>query len=341
MRHLRLCLLLFLIVLVAACEAPPNDEAGEEEPLVVYSGRSRALVDALVERYEEATGAPVEVRYGTDAQLLAALNEEGEASQADLFWANTTGALATAIGEGLLQPLPDSLTERAAAYAPSDGEWTPVTTRFRVLAYNTERVDSTQLPSSVMDLPDEEQFAGRIGWTPSYSSFQDFVTAMREVHGDDATTAWLEAMQELEPEAYSSNTPMIEALAAGEIDLALTNHYYVLRATQGDAGAGAPLAIYHFAPGDVGNLALVTGAGLLSNTGRPEAAARFLSFLLSEEAQRYAAEEVYEYPIIEGAQVPGYMTSVDEALELSPDFDFERLSDLDATLALMREAGVL
>ena len=309
---------------------------------MIYSGRSQSLVDGLVERFEEQTGIDVEVRYGSDAQLIAALEEEGEQSPADLFWANTTGALGAASNAGLLTAMPDSLLQQPDAYAPSSGLWAPATVRFRVLAYNPEAVDAETLPASVMDLPGMEQFEGRVGWTPSYSSFQDFVTAMRLTVGEEETRAWIEGMKELDPKAYPSNTPMLQALTAGEIDIALTNHYYVLRITEGDdADAAASIATHHFEAGDVGNLALVTGAGLLATNDRSEAAQAFVSYLLADETAGYVAEQAYEYPVVSLDALPAYMLSTDEAVQLSPDFDFEQLRDLEATLALLRDAELL
>jgi iron(III) transport system substrate-binding protein len=340
-----------------AADTPEDVEVADAEgPLVIYSGRRDVLVGPLVARFEEATGLDVEVRYGTDAELMALLQEEGEAgaARADLFWANTAGALGAAAGAGLLAELPDSLRAEPAAFVPSSGRWVPVTTRFRVLAYHPQRVDTTALPASAMDLPQRTDLRGRIGWTPTYSSFQDFVTAMRLVHGEEAAAQWLQGMRALEPKAYESNTPMLEALAAGEIDVALTNHYYVLRMLDGGeegeveeeaeeavGAADAPVAMHHFAAGDVGNLALVTGAGLLETATHRSAANRFLAFLFSPEAQAFAADEVHEYPVVPGMTLPAAFLPFDRAVALSPSLDFERLSDLEATLALLRQQGLL
>jgi len=334
----------------------------KQEELVVYNGRNEALVDTLVQEFEQETGIPVSVRYGTDAQLLSALREEGDQSPADVYWANTTGALIQAKSAGMLTRLPDSLLSIPGSFVPESGMWAPVTARFRVLAYNSDRVSPEDLPASVLDLPNRGQFEGRVGWTPPYSSFQDFVTATRVVHGNDTTRTWLNGMQGLNPNAYSSNTPMIRALAAGEIDIGLTNHYYVLRLKYGGAegeyeeeeegeeheeeeeggpSPNAPVETYHFADGDVGNLALVTGVGQLSTSDQPEAAQRFIRFLFSDTAQKLAATQVNEYPVVEGVPVPDYMTPVEEVLPLSPTFSFERLSDLDATLKILRDEGAL
>ncbi|HEX7010911.1 MAG TPA: iron ABC transporter substrate-binding protein [Phycisphaeraceae bacterium] len=330
------------------------------QSLVLYCGRSKTLIEPLLERFEQETGIDVQVRFGSDAELLATLNEEGSRSPADVAWFNTTGALGAADSAGLLTQLPQDLLQRPAAFVPSSGRWVPITTRFRVLAYNAQRVSQADLPESVMDLPKLKQLKGRIGWTPSYPSFQDFVTAVRILHGKEAAKAWLEGVKALEPVAYSSNTPMIQALKAGEIDVALTNHYYVLRllhpsgkvkledleqaesrkALEAAQQADAPVKMHHFAPGDAGNLALVTGAAILRHGDQPEAARRLLSFLLSPEAQRFAAWSVHEYPVVHGTETPSYLLPMERVIMLSPAFDFEQLRHLDQTLELLREAGL-
>ncbi len=359
MRSLIAFLVLLLLLPFAACISETDAPDGDEGTLVIYSGRRDVLVDPLVEMFRAETGLNVEVRYGTDAELLAALEEEGENSQADIFWANSAGALGAASNAGLLVALPDSILQKPEAFVPSSGLWTPVTSRFRVLAYNPQTVDVETLPASVLELPGMSDLQGRIGWTPTYSSFIDFITALRETQGEEAAATWLEGMKSLDPNAYASNTPMLEALEAGEIDVALTNHYYVARVLyggeegehedeeeeeeheEGEGHADASLATYHFAAGDVGNLALVTGAGILSNSDQNAAAARFLTFLLSPGAQAFAAGEVHEYPVIRGTVVPTHLLQFDEAMALSPVFDFEGLRNLEGSLDLLREQGLL
>ncbi len=343
---------LFMLV---SCGETTDDE------LVVYSGRSQALVGPLVEDFKEQTGINIEVRYGNDAELLAVMSEEGDQSPADIYWANTTGALANASQEGKLVALPDSLTSKPDSYTSSSGEWVPVTVRFRVLAYNPQAVNPEDLPGSVLDLSDLEEFEGRVGWTPTYSSFYDFMTTMRLVEGEDTAADWLEGMKSLNPKAYSSNTPMVQAIAAGEIDIALTNHYYILRMKHGGTGgqyadtdsdsdtsmgeeelySDGTVETYHFSPGDVGNLAMVTGAAQLVTADDAGQAQQFLSFLLSQQAQEFAAQSVHEYPVIRDVELPEYMLEADEAMELSPDYDYEQLKQLEGTLNLLREVGLI
>ena len=73
----------------------------------------------------------------------------------------------------------------------------------------------------------DPEWKGRIGWAPTNASFQTMVTAMRVLWGEDKTREWLEGVQANDPTIYPKNTPQVAAVAAGEIDVGLVNHYYL------------------------------------------------------------------------------------------------------------------
>lgn len=177
---------------------------------------------------------------------------------------------------------------------------------------------------------------GRVGWTPTYSSFQDMVAGMIALYGEEKTREWLLAMKALAPKAYPSNPAMLDAIRAGEVDLGSTNHYYVVRFRR----AGYRLGMHHFRDGDAGNLALVTGAGLLKTSKNLAAATRFLTYLLSPQAQQYFVGNIGEYPLVKGVALDPNLLPLEEALAKSPKLDLEKLP-LDRALRLLRETGVL
>lgn len=309
-----------------------------QQSLTIYTGRGQGLVDPLIQQFGRETGIDVKVRYGSDAQILAALEEEGSRSPADIFWGNTAGALGIAGERGLFIKLGSSLTRLPVAFVPGSGTWVPLTVRLRVLAYNPGKIKADELPTSLLDLPRMSRFKGRIGWTPTYSSFQDMVAAMIVLYGETRTRQWLMDMKALEPRSYPSNPAMLEAMRAGEIDLAPTNHYYVQRYVR--AGQAQNLATHYFANGDVGNLALVTGAGILKTSKNLASANRFLLWLLSARGQQYFASEVIEYPVISNTVLSSGLLPLNQALAKGPKIDFEKLR-LDSTLRLLREVGLL
>jgi iron(III) transport system substrate-binding protein len=80
---------------------------------------------------------------------------------------------------------------------------------------------------------------------------------------------------------------------------------------------------------------------VLQTSGQSAEAQRFLQFLLSEPAQSFAANRVNEYPVVSGTDVPEYMVPADSALTLSPEFELQRLQEMDPTLDLLRDVGLL
>ncbi len=309
------------------------------QSLTLYSGRGEALVQPIVERFTAETGIEVSVRYGGTAELAVLILEEGRASPADVFWGQDAGALGALSQAGRLSALPEELTAGLPGiYTSRGGLWVATSGRARVLAYSPERSVETPWPATVFDLT-EPQYRGRVAWAPTNGSFQAFVTAMRVVHGETATEAWLRGMIANDVQAYRNNTTQVEAIAAGEVDYALVNNYYLLRFLANDPAY--PVAQGFFGDGDVGNLVNVAGAGIVDTSDDREAAEAFLSFMLQEDSQEYFTNVVFEYPVVPGVEPAGALASFDALLAASPDVDLDVLEDLEGTLELLREVGLL
>lgn len=308
--------------------------------LTVYSGRAKTFVDPIVQQFERSTGIKVNVRYGTDSQLVAAIREEGARSPADVYWGNSVGALGELASEGRFTRVGAALTRNVSAdYVPDDRSWLPTTVRFRVLAYNKDRIKPEQLPDSVLDLPKMTALKGRIGWTVSYPSFQDFLAGMIARHGEATTRQWLEGMKALEPKDYkTSNVGMLEAMRAGEIDVGLTNHYYIQRV----ARLNYPIETYFFKNGDIGNLGNATGAAILKTSRNQAAAARFLSALVGKDAQTFFLSVNFEYPVIGNILQPTTMLPYGDVTKRSPRIDPTALpKNIERAQKLLRDAGLL
>ena len=326
-----------LAVLAAAIAAAGcgGDESG---PLTVYSGREEELVAPLFEQFTEATGIAVEVRYGDSAELAAAISEEGDGSPADVFFAQDPGSLG-AVG-GQLAELPPGILDRVdAAYRDADGRWVGTSGRSRVLVYNTDAVAEADLPSSVFDLTDPA-WQGRVGIAPTNGSFQAFVTAMRLTAGEERTRQWLRDLDENGAKTYEKNSPIVEAVAAGEIDLGLVNHYYVPLVKQEQPEA--PIANHFLEPGDPGALVSGAGAGVLAATDQRGDAEKLVDFLLSDDAQRFYVKEAEEaeYPLVAGIQPAAGLPPL--AGLQGPDVDLTTFGpELEKTVELLRETGWL
>ncbi|MBI4212801.1 MAG: iron ABC transporter substrate-binding protein [Chloroflexi bacterium] len=338
----RLLALLGLALLVASCQpaAPgsgPASAAGTPGTLTVYSGRTEALVGPLLDRFRRETSIDIRVRYGDSAELAAAILEEGANSPADVFFAQDAGALGAIANRNLLAALPDSTLNKVdPRFRSANRNWVGVSGRARVVVYNPQSVQDQQLPDSVLGLTDPV-WRGRVGWAPTNSSFQAFVTALRRTEGEDVARRWLEGMRQNQTKSFANNTAIVQAVASGEIDLGLVNHYYLF-AIQKDQGA-ISARNYHPRDGRAGAMINVAGAGILATSNNQEAARRFLDYLLSPESQTYFTTQTFEYPLLQGLPQPQGAAPIDQIK--TPNIDLGSLADLDATLRMLRDVGAL
>ena len=317
-----------------AVDASPMNGA-DPGSLVVYSGRSESLVAPVIRQFQEATGIDVQVKYGGSSAIAATLQEEGENSPADIFWAQDPGALGAL--SPMFKPLPSDITLAVPEWArASDGSWVGVTGRARVVIYNSDLAES-ELPTSVEELTDPK-WKGRVGWAPTNASFRVMVTAMRYLWGEDKTREWLEGMLANDVQVYPKNTPIVDAAGRGEVDIGLVNHYYLHRfiAEHGDGFGARNLFLNDGGPS---SLVMVAGSGILETSPNPENAELFIRFLLSQVAQQYFAASVYEYPLIEGVKTHRLIPPIDSLN--GPEIDFALLDDLAGTEALLREVGAI
>ena len=344
-----------ILLVLAACAAPPGTSPsapqqpsesaaspGAESPaagggITVYSGRSEELVGPLLETFTEETGIDVEARYGDTAEMANLILTEGENTPADVFFAQDAGALGAVANEGLLATLPEEVLGAVDdRFVSPNGELVGVSGRARVVVYNTDALAEDDLPDSILGFTDPE-WADRIGWAPTNGSFQAFVTALRVVEGEDGAREWLEGIQANDPSVYEGNNQALDAVIAGEVDVAFVNHYYLTQRLAEDPDV--PAANLFLTDGDPGALVNVAGAGILTTAANAEGARAFVEYLLSPAAQEYFATETKEYPLVDGVEPDPNLPPLEEIG--TPEIDLSDLADLEGTLELLQEVGIL
>lgn len=320
----------------ASSAAGDSGTVADTSQLVVYSGRSEDLVGPLLERFTEETGIEVSVRYGGSTELATTLLQEGESTDADVFFAQDPASLGAAAP--LMATLDDSILSRVPdRFSDDDGKWVGTSGRSRAVVYDSADVDAGDLPQSVEDIVDP-RWSGRMGVAPTNGSFLAFVAAMIVDQGEDYTLDWLQRLAANDPIDYPGNSPIVAAVDAGEIDLGLVNHYYLLRLQA--EGAGAQTANHFPSAGDVASLVMPAGASILAGSDQPENAEAFVEFLLNDESQRFFATETFEFPLVPGIEAPAGLPAIDEID--TPDINLSELADqLERATDLVTEAGLL
>lgn len=312
---------------------PMADMPDLDGEITVYSGRHEFLVGDLIEfvndQYDDFEAIP---RYGASADLSNQIVTEGEGTQADVFYSVNAGSLGALADAGRTRTLSEDLLDLVRPEFHTD-QWIGISGRARSVPYNTDALSERDLPDDVMAYPDVD---AQLAWAPTYGSCQAFVTAMRLLEGEAATRDWLEGILDAGIQTYPDEYRVCQAIADGDVDAGFTNHYYVQRVLA-NASDDAPVATA-FTQADAGATFNVAGAAVVDQADDPDLAENFVRHLLSAQAQAYFAVETYEYPLAPDVDPVGDLPRIDQ-LDV-PDLDLAQLSELEATVDLMRDAGV-
>jgi iron(III) transport system substrate-binding protein len=294
---IRWLVVLASLVAVVATSCGGADDEGSGS-ITIYSGRSEELVAPLIDRFEEASGISVEVRYAESAELAATILEEGSNSPADVFFAQDPASLGAVALGGYFQTLDTALLDRVDdRFSDDAGRWVGISGRARVVVYDSEKIDPATLPATEDGFTDPA-WTGRLAVAPTNGSFLAFVAAKILIDGEAATLRWLEGIKANNAPTYPRNSVIVAAVDDGEVDAGLVNHYYLFRRQD---EVGATVAANHFMTGGgAGSLVMPAGAGILAGSDDAAAAAEFIEYLLGEEAQTFFADETFEYPLASG-----------------------------------------
>jgi iron(III) transport system substrate-binding protein len=234
---MRKLMVLLIFALLAIAPLTAQDDAGV---LNIYSSRHYGAMEAPFVEFQMATGIEVRVSSGTPRDLLGRLSadvERGNRSVADVFLAIDAGVLSLATERGLLQPVE---SEILSANIPEDqrdpdGHWYGMSQRVRTVVYYpfdgehglTE--EEVALLETYADVANPV-FEGRLCMRPASHIYTvSLVSSLIHNLGEEEAQAVVEGWTRNTTRYINSDTRQIEAVAAGECDLAVVNHYYVAR----------------------------------------------------------------------------------------------------------------
>jgi len=292
---------LALAVLVPAAAAA--DEVN------LYSSRHYDTDQALYDDFTAQTGIEVNLIEGDADQLIARIKAEGRNSPADVLITVDAGRLHRAQEAGVLAPLESAvLAERVPEHLREPGNrWFGLSQRLRGIVYAKDRVDPAAI-TSYEDLADP-LWKGRICIRSSTNVYnQSLVGAMIEAQGVEDTEAWAKGLvANLARPPQGGDTDQIKAVAAGECDVAVVNHYYLVRLMKSEDAADREVAaavdILFPNQNGRGTHANVSGAGLVVTSPNRDNAVKFLEYLTTPEAQAYFALGNNEFPVVAGAEM--------------------------------------
>lgn len=297
----------FLAITLIAASAAACSQSADDNVVNVYSARHYDSDAYIYEAFTEATGIEINLIEAGGDLLIERIRTDGERSPADIVITVDASRLQRAEEAGLFAQT--DFSGLAAGVEPNyidpEGYWAGFALRTRVIAYNRETVDPTEI-NSYLDLADP-RWQGRICIRSSDNAYnQSLLASIIAHHGEQAGEAWARSVVANFARApQGGDTDQIRAIGAGECDIAVTNHYYYMRLAHSDDPANVELTNrvgLIFPSGDTGTHVNISGVGIAANAPNAENAETFVRFLFSPDAQRAFAEMTNEFPAVAGAE---------------------------------------
>ena len=300
---------LFLAIttaVIVACNTP-NEQSNVQAnggQVNIYSARHYNTDDQLYEDFTEQTGVKVNLIEGKDDELIERVKSEGANSPADILITVDAGRLWRAAEAGIFAPVESKVLEEKIPENLQDpkNRWFGYSKRARVIIYNKEKVDPSQL-STYENLTDPKWKGKFIVRSSSNIYNQSLVAGMIEEKGEQATAEWIKGLvANFARSPQGNDTSQIEDVAAGVADLTLANTYYLAR-YEDNPEVFEKVGIFYPNQEDRGTHVNISGAGLLKNAPNKDNAIAFLEYLASPTAQEFFALGNNEYPVVEGTPV--------------------------------------
>ncbi|MFV0409822.1 MAG: extracellular solute-binding protein [Paracoccus sp. (in: a-proteobacteria)] len=163
-----------------------------EEELNLYTTREPKLVEPLLDAFQQETGIKVNTIFMKDG-MVERLEQEGEASPADILMTVDIGNLVDFVDRGLTQPIESEVLNAAIPenLRDKDGNWFTLSLRARAL-YAAKDLDLTSFHYEDLDNP---EWKGKVCIRSGQHPYNIALTAAYITHhGVDETKTWLEGV---------------------------------------------------------------------------------------------------------------------------------------------------
>ncbi len=202
--------------------------AAHAASITLYNAQHEQVVNLLAKDFEKQSGISVKIRNGEGPAMAAQIVAEGAATPADVYFTENSPELMLLEEKGLLSKVDSAtLATVPARFNSPSGAWVGVTARENVLAYNTTKLQPSQLPQSLFDLAKPE-WKGKVGIAPSDGDFLPLVSAVLALKGEAQTVQWLKGLK-ANAQIFDDDEGVVAAVNRGGVATGLINNYYWAR----------------------------------------------------------------------------------------------------------------
>jgi iron(III) transport system substrate-binding protein len=282
----------FAAVVIATAGSSSSDE------LVLYSARSHYGEEEPFERFAADTGTDLTLRGGSASELYERLSSEGGNTPADVLITVDAANLWRAKEAGLLEPVSSAALDEGVPedLRDPDGAWYGLTLRARTIMRSAERVGPDEV--TTYEGLGDPRWKGRLCLRSGTSGYNvSFVADRLAKDGRAETERMLRRWMANEPEILGSDTDVLEAIADGDCDVGLTNHYYLEREREEDPDF--PVQAVWADQAGRGTHVNLSGLGVVRGSDNKQEATELIEFLVAPEQQRVFQQNNHEFQVAE------------------------------------------
>lgn len=302
-----------LTVALVACKSSSPE-------VVVYTSVDQPFSQPVFEAFEAKTGIKVRAVYDTEETkstgVVNRLIAEANSPQTDVFWSNDPVRPFLLVKRGMVMPyVSPNAAGIPAPFKATDGTWTGIAARARVLLVNRNKVRPDEKPRSIRDLVDPKWKGQTAIANPLFGTTTMHVAALFAHWGDDKANAFLAAIRANDFRMASSNGEVKRLVASGEVAFGLTDIDDADEAVR----AGAPVDIVFLDQDGEGTPIMPTVVVLMKGAPHAETARQLVDYLLSAETEAQMTESAH-MPLRAGVGVPSTAIAVDKLRAFPMDY---------------------
>ncbi len=286
---LAIAILAGLAALLVWLSIPPNPD------LVIYTSADDAYSRPLVAEFRRRSG--LDVRLVTDAEASKTtglykrlLAEHKSGVVADVFWNNEISRTLLLAKKGVLQPFtPSTVKEIPTEFRAKDRTWYGLACRVRVIIYNTDLVKAEDAPKSIGDLAMERWRSKAAMAEPLFGTTATHCAALRSIKGmnREKANAFFKQLIANKMRVVAGNSVVARMVADGRVEVGLTDTDDAWNMK--DKGKPVEIVYPDQRADEPGALIIPNTASLIKGAKHPQAAKKFLDFLLSAHAEEMLA----------------------------------------------------
>jgi len=276
---------------------------GNNQVLTLYTHRHYDTDKEIFKAFEEKSGIKINVVKANADELIQKIESEGDQSPADLLLTVDAGRLVRAKNKNLLQVAKSDIISSIvpAHLRDQDNFWFGLTKRARVIVYDKNKIDPSEL-STYEDLTNDKWKNKLLIRSSGNIYNQSLMASIIANNGEEVAKDWAAGIvNNFSRTPKGNDRDQVKSILAGEGELAIINTYYLGKLINSldpiEVEAGKAVNVFFPNQEGRGTHINISGIGVAKFAPNKDNAIKFIEYLISKEVQEKFASANYEYPV--------------------------------------------